>query len=105
MTLVELGVALEQVGVPVAYNHFKSPQELPFICYLETGTNNLNGDNKVFHKILTVDIELYTEDKDEALEMKIETVLDEQALPWEHGGAIFIEDENMYQTVYSVTLI
>ena len=105
MTLTELATLLEQANIPVAYNHFKDAQELPFICYLETDSDNLIADNKVYHKVITVDIELYTEDKDEQLEQILENILNDNELPYNNGGSFFIDEENMYQTIYTITLI
>lgn len=104
MTLTELATLLEQANIPVAYNHFKDAQTLPFICFIDTGTDNLIADNKVYHKVVNVDIELYTEDKDEQLEEVLENILNDNELPYNKGGSFFIDEENMYQTIYTIKL-
>ena len=105
LTLTELATVLEQSNIPVAYNHFKDAQTLPFICYIDTSTDNLMADNKVHHKTVTVDIELYTEDKDEQLEQTLEQILNDNELPFNCGGSFYIESEHMYQTIYTIKLI
>ena len=93
MTLTELATLLEQSNIPVAYNHFKDAQELPFICYIDQASDNLIADNKVYHKVVTVDIELYTEDKDEQLEQTLETILNDNGLPYNNGGSFLLNQK------------
>lgn len=68
MTLGELIKILEATGYPVAYSHFiatpSNPVPAPpYICFLVDGSANLMADNKVYHKINDVNIELYTTKK------------------------------------------
>ena len=64
VTLGEFIKILEATGYPVAYSH--SQQHLviqfepPYICFLVDGSANLMADNKVYHKINDLNIELYT---------------------------------------------
>ena len=105
MKLADLKIILDQTNIPVAYNHFKNAQKLPFICYLDTNTNSLLADNKVHHLSTVVDIELYTEIKDERLEEELEKILNDNELPFNKSGSFFIKDEDMFQTIYSIKLI
>lgn len=69
---------LEETGIPFAYDHFaegESPDP-PFICYLLPQSDNFSADGKVYLKVSNVNIELYTDSKDLAVEQKLETVLD-----------------------------
>lgn len=78
-TIVEI---LKEAGIPFAYDHFaegESP-EPPFLCYLLPGSDHFAADGKVYYKINEVQIELYTDTKDLAVEQKLEAVLDK------HGG-------------------
>ena len=104
MTLAEFKKILDATGYPVAYSHFSGPQNPPFICYLVDNEPNLIADNKVHHKISDVSIELYTKKKDLAAESKLESLLDENELPYE-PYQIFIESENIFQKTYEVRLI
>ncbi|MES1051873.1 hypothetical protein FOA24_21870, partial [Bacillus thuringiensis] len=49
--------------------------EPPYICFLVDGSANVMADNKVYHKINDVNIELYTTKKDLVAEAKLEKVL------------------------------
>lgn len=109
MNLVELKQILEATGYPVAYSHFiqsleKPLPEPPYICYLVDGNPNFIADNKVFHKISDVIIELYTVKKDLAAEAKIEAVLDEKEIPYV-SDEVYIESEQLFQIIYEVRLI
>ncbi|MCK1987163.1 hypothetical protein MPH48_03495 [Lysinibacillus fusiformis] len=104
MTLPELTQKLEALGYPVAYSHFKSAQEPPFICYLVVDGDTFSADNTVLSKSTYVDIELYVVNKDLAAEKKIEDMLKENELPWSYDE-IFIKDEGVFKCTYSITLI
>ena len=64
---------LEETGVPFAYDHFaegESPDP-PFICYLLPQSDNFSADGKVYLKVSSVNIELYTDSKELDVEMCI----------------------------------
>lgn len=95
-------------GIPqfegkVAYRFFPMgfAPDLPFICYLETSTNNAFADNKVYSVIRGIDIELYTETKDSASERLVEDVLNKRSIPWNKNEE-YIDTERCYQITYSV---
>ena len=104
MTLAELYQLLFRTGYPVTYSHFKEAQEPPYICYLEVGTENFFADGKVFRKVIDVDIELYTSKKDLRAEEAIETMLNDNGIPWE-ANEIYIDDEKVFKKTYEVRLI
>ncbi|MBJ8070542.1 hypothetical protein [Bacillus cereus] len=109
MTLGELTKILEATGYPVAYSHFTATSTNPvpappYICFLVEGSANLMADNKVYHKINDLNIELYTTRKDLVAEAKLEQVLDDHEIPYESYGT-FIESEKLYQKFYETRLI
>lgn len=110
MTLAELKTALESVNNgafqgKVAYRAFPvgAAPALPFICFMETESNNFLADAKVYHKIQGVDIELYSDHKDTASEEAIESMLDSHLLVWEKSE-FFIESEDMLQVTYGIEI-
>ncbi|MEH6891968.1 hypothetical protein V7024_20245 [Bacillus sp. JJ864] len=110
MTLTEFKKVLEATGYPVAYSHFTATPgnpvpSPPYICILVDGSSNMMADNKVYHKINDVNIELYTIKKDLVAEAKLENVLDEHEIPYESPFETFIESEKLYQKFYEVRLI
>lgn len=89
----------------VAYRSFPvgNAPELPFICYLETGSNNAFADNRVYKKIKGIEIELYSENKDTVSEERIEDVLDANMIPWEKDED-YIESERMLRVTYRLEI-
>ena len=98
-------VATVKFDKKVTYRAFpvgKAPK-LPFICYVATQTNNFDADNKVFHVLQDVDIELYTKNKSEALENLVESKLNELNLVWDKYEE-WLDSEECYEIIYSITL-
>lgn len=104
MTLVELKQLLDATGLPVAYSHFKKPESPPFIAYREVDSENFKADNRVFHKVRNVDIELYTSRKDPSIEIILEQLLDANDIPYD-TTEIYIDDEKLFLKTYEVRLI
>lgn len=110
MTLGELTKILEATGYPVAYSHFtatpgKPIPKPPYICFIADGSANLMADNKVYHKINDLNIELYTARKDLVAEARLEQILDEFEIPYDSPIEGIIESEKMYQKIYETRLI
>ncbi|PEJ48220.1 hypothetical protein CN692_24240 [Bacillus sp. AFS002410] len=104
MNLVELKNILKATGFPVAYYHFDTPPKPPYICYLVDSSSNFHADNEVFHKISNVNIELYTKKKDLDSERIIESLLDENDIPYD-SSEVYIDSEKLFQKFYEVRLI
>lgn len=104
MMLADLKKILEQTGYPVAYSHFSSPPVAPYICYLENPSSHFIADNKVYKKIIDVRIELYTNKKDLLAEGKIESLLEQNDIPYE-PDEVYIASEQLFQRIYEVRLI
>lgn len=108
MTLSELYTLLKSITgfeSKVTYRAWpegKAPQ-LPFICYLERGTNNFKADGKVYQKITYVDVELYTSKKEPAAEELIEQLFDDNDIPWDKSE-IYIDSEHCFEIVYEITI-
>ena len=103
--MVDLVKLLEETGIPFAYDHFaegESPDP-PFICYLLPQSDNFSADGKVYLKVSNVNIELYTDSKDLAVEQKLEAVLDIQGIFYDKTE-VWIESEKLYEVLYSFEL-
>ena len=103
MKLSELKEILEATGYPVAYSHFNREVKPPFICYVIPYSPNFIADDMVYHKINDVDIELYTDLKNEETEAALEAVLDANHIPY-FSDETFIESEKLFQKTYEVRL-
>lgn len=106
MRFEELFPVLKKTKLPVAYHHFEeghSPSP-PFMVYLVTDSDNLGADNWAYHKTINLQIELYTTKKDLATEKTVESLLDDHRLHFDKVE-IYIANEKLYQTIYSITLL
>lgn len=101
MTLEELGELLQTTGLPVTYLAWpdgKAP-ELPFLCYLSTGTDTLPADGGVYHQWDNVRVELYTRLKDPATEAKVEAAL--KGFHWQKTET-YINTERCFKIDYEI---
>lgn len=110
MTLGQLKTALEGANDgafqgKVAYRAFPSGKApvLPFICILETSTDNFVADSKVYQKRQNIDIELYLKQKDPSVETAIEDVLDANLIVWDKYEE-YIDAEEVLEVVYEVVI-
>lgn len=105
MNLTDFNNILEQSNFPVAHSHFKKPQVPPYICYLVEGNDNFKADNKVYHKLTDIRVELYTEKKTQSVENVLESLFEQYEIPWDSNSEGFIKSENIYLKIYDVRLI
>lgn len=104
MTLEELYILLKSTGLPVAYSHFEEKKSPPYITYLSVYSSNLYADDKVYKKIDNIQIELYTNKKDLAVEKILEDILDENEIAYDTTEE-WINSEKLFQRIYEVRLI
>lgn len=101
MTHEEILTMLEGTGIPVAYDHFSEGEspDPPFICFLFPGSDNFSADGRVYLKVRSVNVELYTNLKDPGLEGRLETVLDQHGIFYQKTE-VWIETEKLYEVLY-----
>lgn len=98
MELSEIYEKICTLGCPVAYLQFSKPQKLPFIAYLEAGTEIQGADNYNLYRRTRIRIELYSEKKNPELERKIESLF--RTVEIEKDGDAYLKEENMFMTVF-----
>ena len=106
MTNSQLVDMLEEIGLPLAYDHFAegdSPDP-PFLVYLLPRSNNFSADGGVYQKINEVHIELYTDLKQPDLESRVESVLDAHELFYDKSE-VWIPEEKLYEVLYSMEVL
>jgi len=102
MTNQELYRLLKTTGYPVAYHHFKTKEvAIPFLLYFDDSLDTFNADDKVYSKSNSYKIYLATEKKDIEAENKVETLLDNNHIPY-YKRVDFIEEEQIYQIEYEI---
>lgn len=99
MTLEEIKKTLETTGMPVVYLEWPENQapDLPYICYLESGSNNFAADGGVYLPIKQIRVELYTKTKNQDAEDKVEKAL--SSFFWQKDS-MSIKSEKCYLTTY-----
>ena len=93
---------MEEIGLPFAYHHFAEGEgpDPPFICFLIPGNDNFAADGRAYFKIDQVNIELYTDRKDPALEDRVEAALDGHGIFYRKTEG-WIESERLYEVRYT----
>lgn len=100
----DLKKLLDNVGIPVAYDHFEDNKNMkpPFMAYREQASDNFIADNKVYQFFYGFEIELVTTKKDVELEEKISNLLTESEIPYEKTDEIWDNDEKIYHIFYEI---
>lgn len=97
-----LKTLLEQLNIPVAYDHFNTETNPPFIVFKRYSQNNFGADDIVYEKINNYYVYLVTEYKDAELEEELENVLTEAGIFFNVESEDYFNDEKCYQIVYSI---
>lgn len=106
MTYAEISQMISAVGIPYAYHHFEegSGQQPPFITFYYQGDDDFIADNINYQAIRPLTIELYTDNKNFALEAAVESVLTANDLAFSRTE-VFIDSEQMYMVTYYTEVI
>ena len=66
MTYKEIATMVRSIGLPYAYHQFPegTEQKPPFICFFFSNSNDLYADGENYQRIDTLNVELYTREKD-----------------------------------------
>lgn len=99
MNAEQLKAMLEESGLPVAFDHFHSPRNPPFICYQMPDSTAYFADNRIRFLVHRVRVELYTGRKDTRLERKLEQLLSGYGLAFERVQD-YIAPERLCRTAY-----
>lgn len=101
MTNGEIKKILETSGLKVAYRAFKREYvpPLPFICFMETDTDNFFADGKAYLEIRGLRVELYTKMKEKDVEDKVEEAL--SSFCW-NKSETYLDTEQCYQIIYEM---
>lgn len=103
-TKQELLAILQTVGLPVAFDHFETPQALPYIAYVPARHNTFAADNVAYYRTTAYSVELYTEYKNPALEEAVEAALTAAGLYYDIDIDDYLTTEQMYMVAYTVTI-
>lgn len=106
MTPAQVKSMIDAVGIPSAYYQFADAtgQQPPFICYFFTSANDMSADNINYCRIERLNIELYTDVKDFALEKSLEQILTANEIFFAKDETN-LDSERMHVTVYQSDII
>lgn len=106
MTPQEVNSMVESIEIPSAYYQFADDtgQDAPFICFFYGNSNDLLADNTNYTRIERLYIELYTDQKDFALEAKVEKELNDNGIVFAKSQD-YIDTERMHVTVYESDIV
>lgn len=106
MTYQQVAAMVRSIGVPYAYYQFPdgTGQACPFICFFFSDSNDLAADDTNYQKIRTLNIELYTDNKDFTLEETVETVLNSNGLVYDRSES-YLDSERMFMVVYTTDIL
>ena len=106
MTYKEVADMVKSMGYPYAYYQFtkETAKKPPFICFFYTDTDDVMADNINYQRIVTLNIELYTRDKDFDAELSVENVLADNELSY-YKEENYIDSEQVYQIAYEMEVL
>lgn len=104
MTHEEIFNLLRTLNIPVAYDHFNSNKNIepPFIIYREAREETFKSDNYTYYKPYNYEIELITKKKDTTLQERVETLLNNNKIPYDVETEIWDDNENIYHNFYNI---
>lgn len=106
MTFTQVARMIESIGIPFVYDSFPDnvAPSAPYIVFNYPNNNDFGADNTNYVSIDTLNIELYTPNKDFALEQEVEAVLNQNGFFYEKTES-YIRQENLFQISYVTQVI
>lgn len=98
----QLKELLSTLNIPVAYDHFNTATNPPFIAFRRYSSENFGADDKVYEKINNYYVYLVTDYKDINMEKALEDLLDENDIFYDVESEDYVDDEKCYQIIYSI---
>lgn len=106
MTLDEVAETIALCGLPVTYYQWPEKQAppLPYVCYYYPSMQPDTADDTHHAQIYSLNVELYTHEKDFSVESAIETVLLSMGLVFTKEET-YLDDEHMYEVLFLTEVI
>lgn len=106
MTTEQVASMVSEIGLPYAYYEFPDNTELvpPFVSFLFTTSSDVFADDENYVDKRTLVIELYTAEKDFALENTVRNVLKSHNQTFTMDSD-HLDSEQMYITTYTTEVI
>lgn len=106
MTYAEINALIKSMGLPVTYHHWQPGKvpPLPYLVFWFDDMQHFAADNVMYQKILSVQLELYSNLKNFAAEEKVERVLDANEIVYEKYEE-YIDTEKLFEQVYTFEVL
>ena len=106
MTYKQIASMVSSIGLPYAYYQFPegTAQAPPFVVFFYADTDDVFADDTNYQRIATLNIELYTNEKDFATESTVEQILTNNNLTY-YKEENYIDSEQMWQIAYEMEVI
>lgn len=106
MTYEQIASMIESIGLPYAYYQFPegTGQAPPFVCFFYANTDDVYADDSNYQRIVVLNIELYTSEKDFELESQVEEILNNNGITYSKEES-YIDSESMWQIAYEMEVI
>lgn len=106
MTYKEVATMVASIGLPFAYYQFPegTAQQPPFVVFFYTHSDDVYADDQNYQRIVTLNIELYTDEKDFEKEASLEEVLKNNNLTY-YKEENYISNESMWQIAYEMEVL
>ncbi|MBQ7505313.1 MAG: hypothetical protein IJT79_08370 [Ruminococcus sp.] len=95
---------IKKAGFPVAEAEYKKAVNPPYLVTLKGVDESVYANGKKVIPVIKVDIELYTEKNDNSSQARLEDWFDSNDVEYEMKERAWITEENLYVTVYKVSL-
>lgn len=101
MTYEEIDQMISSIGLDYTYYQFpeKEAPDLPYVLFYYPNRDDFQADGVNYAKIVQLNIELYTRNKDFDTEATVESVLDSYGLSY-FKEEQYITSEKMYEVLY-----
>lgn len=106
MTYKEIATMVNSIGLPFSYYQFPkgTDQAPPFVVFFYSQTDDLYADESNYQRIVQLNIELYTREKDFDKESTIEGILANNNLTY-YKEENYIDSEGMWQIAYEMEVL
>ena len=106
MTYKEIATMVSSIDLPFSYYQFPkgTDQAPPFVVFFYSQTDDLYADESNYQRIVQLNIELYTREKDFEKEAAVEGILQNSGLSY-YKEENYIDSEKMYQIAYEMEVI
>lgn len=107
MTYEEIYTALTSTGLPVTFQYWKYPDEipsLPYIVFDYPDNHDFVADNTNYVTVVVLQVGLYTQRKDIETESVVEAVLNEYFNPFDKTSD-YVSADSMQETLYTMEVV